>query len=62
MINGHITVFKFLKKKVNLFEKKIKKKFNGLTRVLYGHSVNSNLTESTKLNLFRRLKYQIEHS
>ena len=36
--------------------------FRGLTRVLYGHGVNSNLTERTKLNLFRKLGYQIEHS
>jgi len=44
------------------FKKKIKKKIHDLTRVLYGHSVNSNLTEKTKLNLFRKLGYQIEHS
>ena len=29
---------------------------------MYGHGVNSNLTERTKLNLFKKLKYQIERS
>jgi len=72
-----VPVFKFFEKKINFFGKKKlkkkkinffgkkklkKKKIHGLTRVLYGHGVNSNLTEMIKLNLFRKLGYQIEHS
>jgi len=49
-----VAIFKFFEKRI--FKKKIKNKnknFHGLTRILYGHGVNSNLTERTKLNLFR---------
>ena len=65
IVSCHVAVFKFLEKKLIFLKKKLyflKKKIHALTRVLYGHGVNSNLTERTKLNLFRKLGYQIEHS
>ena len=47
--DGNLTCddYNFLEKNL-----KLKKKFYYLTRILYEHGVNSNLTDKTKLNHF----------
>jgi len=52
LTRARLYIFRKKIKKIKKFKKKIKK-FHSLTRVLYGHDVNSNLTEMTKLNPFK---------